>query len=126
MIFGNSESEQHRIKLGILFLALGVVLMLWAWGSWVYRASQPAEGEQPVAASPAPEEGGARPVEAARRASLFLLAGFLMVLAFLVGSYLLVRSGRRLRERLAVEPAAPTTAEDVWAMHKRKSYEDEP
>jgi len=41
MAQGLSGSEQNRIITAIVLLVLGLLLLLWAWGSWVYRTSPP-------------------------------------------------------------------------------------
>ena len=33
------EPTHGRTRLGIVVLILGVVFLLWAWGSWIYRTS---------------------------------------------------------------------------------------
>ncbi len=58
--------------------------------------------------------------------SLFLLVGLILVLVVLLGSFILVRSGRRWRAALDHKPAPPTASEDVWAMHKLSDDWDEP
>lgn len=50
--------------------------------------------------------------------SVFLLTGLLLALVFLLASYVLVRVSRRIRRSIDWRPAAPTAAEDVWAMHR--------
>lgn len=54
MAQGLSGSEQNRIVTAIVLLVLGLLLLLWAWGSWVYRTSPP---ESVTAASGANVEG---------------------------------------------------------------------
>ena len=45
IILGKPGSEQHRSRLGFILLALGLLLMLWAWGSWIFRESVPAKAQ---------------------------------------------------------------------------------
>ena len=35
--------DARRTRNGLICLVMGVVLVLWAWGSWVYRTSEPAD-----------------------------------------------------------------------------------
>jgi hypothetical protein len=58
--------------------------------------------------------------------SLFLLVGLILVLVVLLGSFILVRAGRRRRAALDHKPAPPTASEDVWAMHRLDDDWDEP
>lgn len=58
--------------------------------------------------------------------SLFLLVALILVLVVLLGSFILVRSGRRRRAALDYKPAPPTASEDVWAMYRLSDDWDEP
>lgn len=50
--------------------------------------------------------------------ALYLLALFLLVGLFLLATFVLVRTMRRVHQNIWRRPAAPTAAEDVWAMHR--------
>jgi hypothetical protein len=54
MAQGLSGSEQNRIITAIVLLVLGLLLLLWAWGSWVYRTSPP----ESVSAASGADVGG--------------------------------------------------------------------
>ncbi len=116
MTLGSLNSEPHRVRLGLLVLLIGVLLFLWAWGNWIFRASRASD--QPVATSPSEHEPPPQTVKAARSMSAVLLLGLLLVIVFLAASYAIVRSSRRLRELIFRERPPPTTSDDVWAMHK--------
>ncbi len=58
--------------------------------------------------------------------SLFLLVGLILVFVVLLGSFILVRSGRRRRAALDHKPAPPTASEDVWSMYRLSDDWDEP
>jgi hypothetical protein len=122
MGLGTSASSVNRLKLGLVFLALGVVLLLWAWGNWIYRSSNGlSEGSVTVehvagARSPAT-------MQAVQASPLVLMVGFFLVIVFLVGSYAIVRGSRRLREAILYEKPAPTASDDVWSMHKAPTEE---
>lgn len=122
MIFGGADREQHRIKIGLVFLVVGVLLVLWAWGSWIYRTSTRTEGV--VVAVDATPDAPAEKVKAVRAAPTVLLSVALVVLTFLVASYALVRASRRYRMTLEKRANAPTDTRDVWSMHKLKSFDD--
>ncbi len=123
MNLGKPGSEQHRTRVGLLFLAIGVVLVLWAWGSWVYRASAPVE----AAGSPIQNVSAPSPdtVRAVQLSPLILLVGLLLLLLFLFGSHAMVRAARRYRELAARKRPPPTASDDVWAMNKLRHREDE-
>ncbi len=55
---------------------------------------------------------------------LLLLVGFLLVVVFLLGSYIAVRVSRRVRAESARKRALPTPTEDVWSMHRLPDDED--
>ena len=33
------KTDHKRIRLALVFLLLGLLLLVWAWGSWAYRMS---------------------------------------------------------------------------------------
>ena len=68
--------------------------------------------------SPALSQVTVSPEQAAPALALVLLVVFLVVLAFLIGGWIIVRSARRRRALTTRERTAPTPSEDVWAMHK--------
>jgi ABC-type Fe3+ transport system permease subunit len=122
MIFGGADKEQHRMKIGLVFLVVGVLLVLWAWGSWIYRTSNRTEGV--AVAVDVTHDAPAEKVKAVRAAPMVLLSVTLVVLAFLVASYVLVRASRRYRMTLERRANPPTDTRDVWSMHKLKDFED--
>lgn len=117
MGLGTSASSANRLKLGLVFLALGVVLLLWAWGNWIYRSSNGLNEGSVVAEHPG---GGRSPaaMQAIQASPFVLMVGFFLVIVFLVGSYAIVRGSRRLREAILYEKPKPTASDDVWSMHK--------
>lgn len=56
--------------------------------------------------------------------ALLLLVGFLLLLVFLVATYLLVRVGRRIRDNAGRKRPPPTDATDVWSMHKAPEFDE--
>jgi hypothetical protein len=110
---GDSQSRRNRMGFALLFT--GLVMLLWAWGSYVYRASvsggvdaAPSEGPTTV-----PDQ-----TAVLRSLPLTLMVGLLLVLVFLFGSYALIRLARRLREAAERRPIIPTPSNDVWAKHR--------
>ena len=123
MTIGMRGSDQHRTRFGLVFLVIGIILLLWAWGSWIYRASSTVEREGAIAQSvPTPSPDAVRAV---RLSPLILLVGLLLVLLVLFGSYALIRAARRYRALADRKRPPPTPADDVWAMNKPRNREDE-
>ena len=119
MTQGTAGSEQRPIKSALLFLVVGVVLLLWAWGSWLYRTL--ANNGRRTVADSRPVDAAVGPSGSAEVAPVlpwFLMVGLLLVLVFLFGTFAVIRAARRYREVVARRRAGPTSAEDVWAMHK--------
>ena len=117
MGLGTSGSSANRLKLGLVFLALGIVLLLWAWGNWIYRSSN-GLNEGSVAVEPSSGLRSPAAMQAVQASPFVLMVGFFLVLVFLVGSYAIVRGSRRLREAILYKAPKPTASSDVWSMHK--------
>lgn len=116
MMGGPESSDQNRLRIGLAVLVSGVLLMLWAWGSWAYRLSAELPDAQvgsKVLAEPTGEQ-----LHAASAMRWFLVVAFVVALVGLFGSYILLRISRRYRDAASRSPAAPTTYQDVWSMHK--------
>lgn len=125
MTLGIRDSDQHRKRLGLPLLVIGIILMLWAWGSWIYRSSIRAEIDGAIIQDvPAPSSETIRTV---RLPSLILLVGLLLVLLLLVlfGSHALIRAARRYRALADRKRAPPTPSDDVWAMNKLRNHDEE-
>ena len=122
MIFGGQEQdiEQRRTTMGLGFLVLGLVLLMWAWGSWIYRTSSRA---QPIAVDRA-SDNAEESARAVRIAPGMLLGGVLLFVVFLAATFVLVRASRRYRQSLTRRGAPPSDTSDVWSMHKLKDFDD--
>lgn len=123
MTLGMHGSDQHRKRLGLPLLVIGITLMLWAWGNWVYRASKSLEREGTIAqdvSTPSPDT-----IRAVRLSPLVLLVGLLLVLLVLFGSYALIRAARRYHAIADRKRPPPTPADDVWAMNKLRNRDEE-
>ena len=123
MLLGEPGTEQHRTRLGLMMLCIGIILLLWTWGSWIYRASVPVKVEGHATDMVA--EHSAQRVLALRTSPLFLMVFFVLILAFLVGSFVVVRMIRRYRAALEHERPTPTASEDVWSMQRVPRDADE-
>jgi hypothetical protein len=131
-MIGDPGSEQHRARVGFLVLAAGLLLLLWAWGSWFYRTSMPENvpaetraGHEPVQT---PGRPASEPVErqrVVRALPSLLLLGALLVVVFLFGTYAFLRFSRRYRQLLDRERPPPADSRDVWSMHQVPEYDDE-
>lgn len=141
-MLGQPDSEQNRFKLGVLFLIIGLLLVLWAWGSWVFRISaDSSEKANPDAALPfvsppairgsslafppwllmgegnSPSDTNEKP-EGLRLVALTSMTVVLLMTVFLFGSLAVVIGTRRWRALADRKRAPPTPNADVWAMHK--------
>lgn len=116
-------AEQRRIKLGFAALVLGLLLVFWAWGSYLFRASTPARAQAIARVQPVTDDGsleGANPADRAKIARalwLFLVFGLLVVFLILFGTYAIIRAGRRYRAQIERERPPPTDGRDAWEMH---------
>ncbi len=139
MTVGSPGSEKHRGRWALLFLVIGFLLVLFAWFSWIHRVSAPADGlsvgtrraMQAVDGDDV-ESDVLPPVDRDRRREAVvrlggptLLAGFLLMLLFLGGSFVIVRATRRYLAATLRRRGAPTVSDDVWLMHKLPNESDE-
>lgn len=122
MIFGGQEqeSEQRRTTMGLGFLVVGLILLMWAWGSWIYRTSTAAK---PLVVGRAAETAD-ETEKAVRIAPGMLVGGVLLVVVFLAASFVFVRASRRYRQSLVRRGSPPSDTTDVWSMHKLKDFDD--
>jgi len=132
-------ADRSRIRTGSALLLAGVVLVLWAWGTWVYRTSKlsqslglvPAERTAPPKwrAAPgfenpqSPSPLATTPPPTARRLRGLRLALWLMVIGLLavftlIAAIAAARAARRWKASLLRRPQGPTEVSDVWVMHK--------
>jgi len=111
-----SGPEQNRLMAAIVLLIVGLLLLLWAWGSWVYRTSPP---ETTTTAFLANVSGlGAEQAQAAGAITWSIMVALLLVLSFVVASMIMLRAARRIRAAGARRRSMPTPSADVWAMHR--------
>lgn len=131
-MLGPPESEHFRTRVAFVFLIGGLVLLFWAWGSWVFRASTPAmAGRIPTAPRVlnGVSEGGLSPAERVRVVRAvwqYLLFGLVLVLLVIFGTYAIVRASRRYRAAGEEKEAKkPPDRRDAWSMHKLSPEDEE-
>jgi hypothetical protein len=128
---GSASSDQNKARLGFLFLIVGLVLIFWACGSWMYRASVPVHAQAQVRAQgngvqqdELPDGLGDR-AQVARALWLFLIVGAGLILLVLFGTYAIVRAARRFRSTLEPEKPEEPDTRDVWSMHRLADEDEE-
>lgn len=97
--------DEKRTRTGIIFLVAGTLLVVWAWGSWVFRTTGNPEAHGEVVNSGAPAEATGAGILAAG-VGLAAFAG----LAFV--GYLLLRRFRRRTARRDAQFAFPGGSSD--------------
>lgn len=119
--------DQNRFRLGIIVLVTGIILVLWAWGSWIYRSSGTTPQGSRVNGSFEYDENLEElndrseypdQTQVAKTLPTMLLYGFILFLVVLVATFILVRATRRYRAAAAHKRAPPTDTSDVWSTHK--------
>ena len=123
MATGALETDHTRLRVGLVTLVLGISLILWSWGNWLYRASTP-ERSAPIVGAEVDVQDGVR-TEAVSLLPQILMYSLILVFVVLFGGYVLVRGARRYREGTDRKRAGPTVLPDVWAMHKVPEYDHE-
>jgi len=117
-----SSGGEFRLRTGLVMLVLGVLLVIWAWGSWIYRTSVEASpGHSPVTAAGEVEPDPTAPFRALARLLLYTLA---LAIVVLFGSYGIVRWMRRSSTVRTQIPNLPTHNEDVWSMQAERGGND--
>ena len=139
MTVGSPGSEHHRGRFALLFLVIGLLLVLFAWLSWIGRVSAPDDGP-PVSVRSAMRVGDRadlaldglpfadqdrRREAAVRIGGPTLMVGLLLTLLFLGGSLVIVRATRRYQAATSRRRGPPTANDDVWSMHKLPNESDE-
>ncbi|MHC5108767.1 MAG: hypothetical protein ACYTHJ_02675 [Planctomycetota bacterium] len=112
-----SNAEQRRFKTGLLTLIGGVLMIVWAWGLWIYRSTAPkarfveemADEGQPAVNSSAPASALAQ----------LLIVALILAIVVLVGTLVIKRSWRRfLTDGRSGKTTGASHAGDAWSMHK--------
>ncbi len=116
-------TDLSRIRLAIVILVIGIVMILWSWGNWVYRASTPPL-EVPLAQTQSDAPDALR-VKAVSHLPQILMYSLIIGVVALFGGYAVLRASRRYYEAADRKRAGPTVTPDAWAMHKVSHYNDD-
>ncbi len=121
-------SERNRTRAGLVILLVGVLMLIYVWSSWLYRSALPVPPAVGVnaTASVADGDASARTAAVRRAVPLFVAVASLLLVAFVIAVYLLLRGGRLLRgaQRHAPERVA-SVYQDAWTMHKLPEQSEE-
>ncbi len=112
----------RRTRGGLIALMIGLLLWLWVW--LVVMLSLPKEPKSRISHDLAPEMADMVLVtddspraQDIRTAPLMLLFGLVLIILFVLSSYILIRGSRRFAAGLEDKPAKPTQVTDIWSMH---------
>jgi len=129
-MLGQPGTEQYRVRVGLTFGAVGVVMIISAWGMWLVRDSDLFKAEviartnpnvvMPSTAGDAERAAREQPISALPTLLLFM---FFVVLTILIGSMVIVRAIRRHRASVERERDGPTEYSDVWSQHRVPDYD---
>lgn len=118
----STAGGDFRLRTGLVMLVLGVLLLVWAWGSWIYRTSVEASpSDSSLTAAGEVEPDPTAPFRALARLLLYTLA---LVIIVLFGSYGIVRWMRRSSTARTQIPNLPSSNEDVWSMQAERGGVD--
>ncbi len=111
MTLGTHGADSFRFRAALVFLVGGLLLMLWAWGSWVYRTSASAPPMTAVAVDDA-ETPESR--EDATSVTRLLQTGLALLPVIVGGGVLLVWFSRRPRKAAVPRrEGAPSTGDTI-------------
>lgn len=122
MTFGSPVTDRNRATAALVFLVMGILLLVWAWGNWVYRTSVSATSPIVAEAAGRQEKPGPVGEDAMFRPSL--IVGAVLVPVILFGGYVLVRSTRRSTKAGGREEASPSSMVDVSAARSLREYDN--
>jgi|GEM_PF-5611527 len=129
-----SNSQRSRFRIGFGFVLLGIVLLLFVWLSWLYRTSGPESSSTLETQTQSSVIGMERRLDNPQQdqraafvkiAPMLLVATFLLVLVFLLGSFILVRGIRRSMKAGDHQREPATSCDDVWSMQSVSRERDE-
>jgi len=125
MTVGTVNPNRRRTTVGLILLVVGMLLILWSWGSWVYRAGVAEQedtlspGTTSMAEDDSPPQTlspeGSRVVQAIPR---LLMVTLVVVVIALFGTVAIRRAGRRYFETAARRRARPTRTDDAWSQYR--------
>ena len=135
-----TQQGRLRTRAGTAILLIGIVLVLWAWGNWVYRLTPrggaPRPALAPTATPAVPSTSGAADSLAsdpstpdqkrtATRIALIVVIGGIVIMTVFVSTIALARAARRWRASTSRRRLPPSITGDVWALHQAPELEDE-
>ncbi len=121
MTLGSPGPDRNHATAALVFLVVGILLLVWAWGSWVYRTSVSATS--PIVAEAAGRQEKPDPVGEDAMFRPWLIVGAVLVPVILFGCYVLVRSTRRSTKAGGREEVRPSSMVDVSAAHGLREYD---
>jgi len=121
MTLGSPVTDRNRATAALVFLVVGILLLVWAWGSWVYRTSVSATS--PIVAEAAGRQEKPDPVGEDAMFRPSLIVGAVLVAVILFGGYVLVRSTRRSTKPGGRQEARPSSMVDASAAHRLREYD---
>lgn len=134
--------QVRRTRIALALMLLGLLFILAAWIVWYSRATaeknrlrdRPVEqansGALNIDEKPATaglfDDGASvsRTADQRARVALWILMwGSILLIVYVGGSIIIIRTGRNVVNCLTRKKAEPTTAPDIWAMHRLPSDE---
>ena len=100
------DPDSRRIRHGLIFLVMGTLLVVWAWGSWLYRGWKPD-----ALPSAAPADAVDSLVNQAGNGgsiSILLVVALLILVLVVLGTCILVRIRRRMRKTIGPQYRSPS------------------
>lgn len=122
MMWSSSDTDARRMKIGVAFLIVGALLLIWAWASWAFRTSavnaQPLGVSRTLVAEEVTEGAAGDNPERIRALPRLLMYVILLVVVCLFGGYALIRFTRRYRAAAERCPIIPTPSNNLWEKHR--------
>lgn len=139
MAQSRSEDDQRRNRTALIVFLAGVLLVLWAFGTLVYRTSiqRPEHIEHPEQSTRSPVESASasagrvppglssKNVKATSATAMMFLLALALLMLFIMGSYILIRGSRRYQQWVGQKRSSSTPSEDLWAIHRTPALDDE-
>ncbi|MCH8241328.1 MAG: hypothetical protein IH897_01805 [Planctomycetes bacterium] len=105
MFLDSTFGDEKRTRAGIVFLVAGTLLVVWAWGSWVFRTTETPEASGKVVDSSAS-------AEATSTGSTVAVVGLAALAGFALVGYLFLRRSRRRTQKRDELSASPGGTND--------------
>ena len=108
MVLETESPDPKGTRSGLICLVTGVVLLLWAWGSWVYRTSEP--GVRPTGQNQNGTLAAADQAQVGSPLPLLLVIGLFAILLVLFVRYVLLRRRGRSGRTAQAGPSPPSAS----------------